>query len=85
MGRKRPPRIPYTRRVDDVTRDEREEAYAYVLAFADAGATAQGIGRAAGLAPKTVECIIRGVHRSLGRRAYESICRLYEREFIHEE
>lgn len=85
MARNRSPRTPYTRRVAETTRDEREEAYAYLLAFWDAGVSPQRIGRATGLAGKTVDAILRGVQRKLGRRAYDAIVSLYEREFINGE
>ena len=83
MARNRSPRTPYTKRPTDTTRDEREEAYAYLLAFWDVGFSPQYIGRATGLAGKTVDAILRGVQRKLGRRAYEAIRRLYEEEFIN--
>ena len=83
MGHNRSPRTPYTRRVTDTTRDEREEAYAAILALWDAGASPQWLARRTGLALKTVDTMLRGVQRKLGRRAYDAVVRLYEEEFIN--
>lgn len=85
MARNRSPRTPYTRRVADTTRNEREEAYACIYALWDAGASPQWLARRTGLAGKTVEAMLRGVQRKLGRRAYDAVVSLYEQEFINGE
>lgn len=83
MARNRSPRTPYTKRVRDVSRDEFQEACAYILAFWDAGASPGWIGRRTGLSWKTVESLVHGVGRKMSRRTYEAAVRLYEEEFIN--
>lgn len=76
------PRVPFTRKSMGTTRDQREEAYAYIVALVEDGLSIEWIGRQTGLAGKTVDTMLRGVRRKLGPRAYASIVALYEEWFI---